>query len=408
MSLQKSYPFRRVSVDYMVHGISRVWWQLDAGFKDPGPYIFQVQVGGTGLAEADDWQNIGAPVVDGFYTTDNKSHSSGAVLVTHYRVTLTTPIGQYVSAPCPVTGELTEADWLVSREILRKERLRFNKVAIGGYLLKAFRYGVPCPRCRDKLTQEPSDTDCPVCYGTGFEGGYHPALPLQCWDLSPQVIQEDIDSNLKGSARENAYATARVIGFPGLNYLDIWVNGTSDERWSVLDIQIAAAVRGVPLVYQVKLGLLPLSNTAYHLPLINEESTPTPTLPIAGTGCVIVNSTHNGGDYRYITADNAPVASANVYVFTKKLFDSAFPDNPARYNAVAGTTTTTTGAWATNVNLEPGEYVLLYEKADKYGPDIKPLTVVEAAGVPPASSSSSSASSVVHGPVRKVNNFWDI
>lgn len=403
MSLQKSYPFRRVSVDYMVRGVSRIWWQLDAGFKDPGPYIFQVQVGGTGLPEADDWQNVGAPVVDGFYTTDDKQHSSGTVVVTHYRVTLTTPIGQYVSAPSPVVGELTEADWLVSREILRKERLRFNKVAINGYLLKAFRYGVPCPRCRDKLTQEPSDTDCPVCYGTGFEGGYHPALPLQCWDLSPQVIQEDIDTNLKGSARENAYATARVIGFPALNYLDIWVNDTSDERWSVLDIQIAAAVRGVPLVYQVKLGLLPLTNTAYHLPLTREESTPTPTLPIAGTGCVIVNSTHNGGDYRYLTAENTPVVDADVYVFTKKMFDSAFPDNPARYNAVAGTVTTTTGAWATNVNLEPGDYVLLYEKLDEYGPDIKPLTVVEAAGVP-----QSSSSSIPHGPARKVNNFWEI
>lgn len=406
MSLQKSYPFRRVSVDYMVRGTSRIWWQLDPSFKDPGPYIFQVQVGSTAIPEADDWQNVGAPVIGGFYTTDDSPHSSGTVLITHYRVTLTTPVGKYVSAPSPVSGELTEADWLISREILRKERLRFNKVAINGYLLKAFRYGAPCPRCRDKLTQEASDTDCPVCYGTGFEGGYHPALPLQCWDLTPQIIQEDIDTNLKGSARENAYATARVIGFPALNYLDIWVNGTSDERWSVLDIQIAAASRGVPLVYQVKLGLLPLTNTAYHLPLTREESTPTPTLPIAGTGCVEVTASHNGGDYRYLTVENTPVANANVYVFAKKLFDSAFPDNPARYNALAGTKTTNTGSWVNAVNLDPGEYVLLYEKPDEYGPDIKPLTVVKPDVHVPVGGSSSSSSA--HGPVRKVNHFWEI
>lgn len=418
MSLQKAYPFRRVSVDHMIHGVSRIWWQLEPAFNDAGPYTFRVQVGGTGLEEADDWRNIDPVIVNGFYGTDNKRHAFGTVLTPHYRVVLTTATGEYTSAPASTAGELGEEDWLKAREIIRKETVRNKKVAVSGYLLKAFRYGAPCPRCRDVLTQETADNDCPVCNGTGFQGGFHPPLPLQCWELSPPSISEDIDINLKGSTRENAYVTARVIGFPALNYLDIWVNSTNDERWSVLEIQVAAAIRGVPIVYQVKMGLLPFNNSAYHIPIVTADAPVAPRLPIPGTGCIEVRTAYNNEDLSYRTANNLPVADAKVYVFTHADYRAAYPANPPRTRAIAGTTTTSTGAFLSTLYLDPGMYALLYEKHGDYGPDVKQLTVLDPR-IPVFASSSSSTSSIAGSssssacavpvvPVRRVNTFWDI
>jgi len=408
MSLQKTYPFRRVSVDHMIYGTTRVWWQLEPEFNDPGPYVFQLQVGGTGLPEADDWQDIGEPVVNGYSALDNKRHDAGTVITAHYRLALTTPQGTYVSQPAASSGELAENDWVLSREIIRKETLRHRKISVGGYLIKAFRYGSPCPRCREALTQETSDSDCLVCFGTGYENGYHPALPLQCWDLSLQTIEEESDANLRGTTRDNALLSARVIGFPALNVRDIWVNGTSDERWVIRAVKVAAALRGVPLVYEIQMELLTISNIAYRIPLVSAESGPAISLPGVGTGCETVTSNYTGLDLRYLTAINTPVSGARVYAFTKAVADRAFPDHPPRHLAVAATVTNSTGAWADSLKLDPGDYVLLYEKADTFGPDTRPLTVIEPVCVQTSSSSSSCRPRQPVGPVRRVDTFWDI
>jgi hypothetical protein len=416
-SLQKTYPFRRVSVDHMIRGITRVWWQLDPRFHDPGPYIFQLQVGWTALNNADDWQDVGPPVTNAFYAVDTKREASGYVVTPHYRVALTTPIGHYLSMPAPCFGELDEADWLCAREIIRKEMLRHKKIAIEGYLLKALRHGAPCPRCIDKLTVEVSDTDCPICYGTSFEGGYHPPLPLQCWDLSPQTIAEDRNTDLKGTTRDKAYVTARVIGFPDLHYLDVWVNGTSDERWRIGEIQIVAALRGVPLIYNVTMGLLPVSNISYAVPITNLDELPNISLPIIGSGCIAVDTNYNNLDLRYLSPTDEPIVGAKVYIFTKSDFDNSYPTYPARHKAIAGTTINNLGAWTNSLLLDPGDYVILYEKHNEFGPDTQALTVNPIVCAPNLNDSSGESSSAanscsagcnVTGTKRQVNNFWEI
>lgn len=404
MSLQKSYPFRRVSVDHMLRGTTRVWWQLEPAFNDRGPYVFQLQTSDNGLPDARNWRAVGAPVTDTVYATDSEKRDSGVLLVTHYRVTLTTADGSYVSAPASCWGELNEKDWVTSREIIRKELLRHSQVSSGGYLLKIMRYGFPCQRCREKLTQETADSDCPICYGTNYTGGYHPPMALRCWDLTPQVIKEDSDDKLRGSTREQAVATARVIGFPGINYRDIWVNDKSDERWRVDDVEIIAAIRGVPLVYKVTLGLIPFTNIAYKLPL-DYGSVQYPTLPVPGTGCIIVTDTYGAEDLSYKTAENIPVSGAKVSAFAQKVFNDSIPQFPPRHLAAAITTTNAEGRWNTQMLLNPGAYVLLYEKENEYGPDVKQLIVNHHGGT---SSASSSSSASLSGPIRRVNNFWEI
>jgi len=265
MTQQRIFPFRRVSVDHMVRGVSRIWWQLDPLFNEPGPYVFQLQHGHTGLRDTTDWKDVGSPVVNGYNAFDPAWHEGGYDILSHYRIKLTTPSNVYISQAANCFGELTERDWLLSREIIRKEQLRHRLVSVSGYLVKPYRFGKFCTRCRDQLSQEILDSNCPVCSGTGYEVGYHPPLAMQCWDLSPEVIEEHVDNQVKGSTRENAYVSARVIGFPALNKNDIWVNGSNDERWRIETIQVLAELRGVPIVYNVKMGLLPFNNSVYAI-----------------------------------------------------------------------------------------------------------------------------------------------
>lgn len=437
MSQPRIFPFKRVSVDHMIRGVTRVWWQLDSAFNDTGPYSFQLQVGRTGLKDATDWKNVGEPVVDGYVALDPAWRESGYDNTVHYRVVLTTARTKYVSQAASCFGQLNERDWLIAGEIVRKEQVRNKLVASPGYLLKRMRYGKQCTRCLDPLTKEITDNDCPECGGTGFAVGWHPPLAMQCWDLSPQVIDEDVDNNAKGNTRNQPYVTARVIGFPAVNKWDVWVNANSDERWSVESIQIVAAIRNIPLVYQLKLGLLPFSNSAYAIEVGGEVVERTgPSLPVSGCGAITVDQDYLGPDSLiYQPEEGCPVVGATVLVFNKADFDAhGVTIDPAL--AVGSTTTRVNGRWSSSIRLDPADYVLLFEKLGEYGPDTFNLTVVDpSAGlsvqtdVPPetesptweepentnpASPSTDSSTSAEFPTLNKqtritgTNNFWDI
>ena len=377
----KIFPFRRVSVDHMVRGTTRVWWQLEPLFRDPGPHVYQLQVSKSGLPNAADWVDVGQPLTNAYVAYDPTWRLAGYALLTHYRVKLTTPTTTYVSNPVGCYGELNERDWVLAQEIVRKEQLRHKFVSTPGYLIKAMRFGKPCPRCRETLTQEVTDSRCPVCSGTGFEVGYHPPQPLQCWDLSLQTIDEEGDAESRGPTREGASVAARVIGFPALNKYDVWVNAASDERWIVDTIQVTAAIRNVPLVYQVKLDLAPFTDGIYAFEVGGEAATREPEYaevngPSVGCGAIDVNHNYNGNDrYAYISASGCPIVGANVYVFNKAIYDATGPQI-SRDLALAKTNTTANGRWTHHVNLNPGSYALLYEKTGEFGPDVDFITVI--------------------------------
>lgn len=381
------FPFRRVSVDHMVHGKTRVWWYLDPAFNDGGPYSFQLQYGRTGLKDATDWKNVGPPVVNGYTAYDPAWRESGYDKTIHYRVVLTTAQSVYVSQAANCFGELPEREWVLAREIIRKEQVRNRLVATPGYLIKPMRYGKLCTLCRDPLTKEVTDNSCPECSGTGFEIGYHPSLAMQCWDLSPAAINEELDAEMKGTTREQPYVEARVIGFPAINKYDIWVNATSDDRWVVDNIQVIAALRNVPIIYKLRLGLLPYSNPVYTIEIGGEDAERQgPTLPIKGCGSVVVDQDYLGPDSLiYQPVDGCPVAGANIYVFNRADFDE-YEFNINRTLAVATSTTRVNGRWGNSVKLDPGSYTLLYEKVGEFGPDVYNLTVTapESLQLPPS------------------------
>lgn len=391
--LTQPYPFNRVIPDNMIRGQTRIWWQMHPDFNDPGDHTFQLQFGRTGLNTAHDWVNVGTPVVNAYYATDDVQRDTGMVILAHYRLTLTTAAGTYVSSPVNPVGFLNKEDWTVSREILRKEKLRFRAVGCEGLILKRYRYGAKCLKCRDALTDEPAISDCPECNGTGFKIGYHPPAPAHCFDLSPQTFDEKQDADVRGTIRDNAIVTARVLAFPALQKYDVWVNAFSDERWIVHAIKHVAVKRSVPLVSEVRMHLAPFSHQVYRIEIGGEPADrESPALPGFGTGSVSVDHDYGGADELvYQNAAGCPVAGATILAFKKSIWDAAQPGMPDPAAATASTVTTANGRWAGALKLNPGQYVLVLEKTGEAGPDTHALTVT---ANPAASSSSSSSASL--------------
>lgn len=275
--------FKRVSVDCVIAGGSRISWELQPHFVDAGPYTFTVQVGHTGLDDADDWSLIGPAVVDTYYTIDYRKRIFGKTQETHYKVKLVTPSGTYYAEPVPCDGNLIKRDWLHAREIVRKETLRHSVLTSpAGYLLKARRYGPRCSVCADTYTEEVSNSNCASCYGTGFENGYFDPLPAVFADLSLENNREHRTAE-KGMDKSDVI-TARFIGDPQLYSYDVWVNKTSDERYYIHTIKTLAHVRGVGICYDAELRLAPFSDVIYTIPISRVDDEDTGTSPVCAAG----------------------------------------------------------------------------------------------------------------------------
>jgi hypothetical protein len=257
--------FKRITVDHVVVGGTRISWGLQDTFKDTGPYTYQLQVGETGVAGADDWTNVGAAQVDVFFIVDSTRHLYGNRLTHHYRLQLTTSSDSYTSKPAPVYGLLSKRDWLLARAIIRRELLRHEKKASpNGYLLRRKWTGtvVPDPDVVDPLTGEIVKVDNTSGEGTEFVGGYYAPVAMFV-DLSPETNHVQRDQN-RGAVND-LEVQGRAIAFPQLNRRDIWVSATSDRRYKVQRIQNVAEIRAVPLVVNLALRPIPFKDPAYDV-----------------------------------------------------------------------------------------------------------------------------------------------
>lgn len=248
-------------------GDTRVDWTLVPTFNDSGAYTFQLQVGRTGLADADDWTNIGSPVVNEYYALDSTKRVYGKFQWTHYRIKLTTADGVYYSKPTQSTGVLKAQDWNRAKEILRMERLRLVKSAgQEGYLLKRRLFGTECTVCVDPLTKDCKNGRCATCYGTTIVGGYFAPEPCFYVEQSTTSHHTKIDGS-RGTVDDAPVVTGRMINMPQVFSRDIWVDKHSDNRWMIHSVRSIVEIRGVPLILSCEMRLMPYSDIVYTIPI---------------------------------------------------------------------------------------------------------------------------------------------
>jgi len=411
MPQSENWPFRRLQVDHLFHGTTRVWWGIDPTFTDPGPYTYQLQAGYTGNNNALDWQDVGDPVTNAMCLEDDtiREHA-GKHQLTHYRVVLATDQGKFVSNPQGIHGNLDTKDWLTAREIIRKERLRMGLVSQDGFLLRKFHFGQQNRKNTDFLTDEITDSQHPESWGTAFQVGYHPPVPLEI-DFSEEswTFLRGGDNVRNYSSRHDEFI-GRTIAFPEFFKEDVWVDADTDERFKIHQWQATAALRGVPLVYSLKLRRVPSSDIIYKIPVDflsyqpgDEISTPgqggvlgNKSLPTSGNGCVMVDHDYDcPGVFIYQTEDCCFIDGATIHAFSKEDWTN---NMRLPQHAVATSHTTTGGTWTHTMKLNPGEYILVFEKCGEYGPDHACLTVHPPDLGPPPNPYCNTSSSIAADP----------
>lgn len=371
--------FDRVYVDHLFHGESRVWWRFGAEFKDPGPYVYRLQASYVGHVNALDWVDVSLP---GYNVSSlgyvNVREQTGKSMLTHVRVVLSTPRARYVSNGQPIWGNLSQRNFLLAKEVTRKEKLRLKSDGTRGYLIRRMRYGVEDSNVLVPIVGEIFDPTKRATYGTAFQIGYHPPIPLQV-DLTYGPLQEtrgqgDIQTN-DANPRQ---AMARMLAQPDCVLEDVWVNADTDDRYLISEANIVVSLAGVPIVKQATLSLMPRNHIVYKIPVSilsfdTETDFSAADHSQVGDGCVAVNHNYTTEDeLAYRDSACCGIAGATVRIFETDDYAAGRTDE---YAAVASTVTMFGGQWGHTINLNPGNYTVVFEKPGLYGPDAVPIVV---------------------------------
>jgi len=262
--------FDRVAVSHLVRGCTSVFWELTEDFYGVQPFEFQLQVSEAPHPVDDAWTDVGPPVIDQFLVQDNQRRAYGKINRTHYRVKLTEADGtEHFSDPTGMMGTLRKSDWNIARELLRQETLAFKSghSAQQGYLLKRRITGEDCPECLDHLTNEITDPNCRICWGTGKRCGYYYPVCNVWADFDPKTYRTHLDAGQSRGTVLDIVVRARMLNTWLLGEEDVWINQKTDDRYYIHTVQNVVEIRGIPIAANVELRPAPFTDIIYEIPV---------------------------------------------------------------------------------------------------------------------------------------------
>lgn len=235
-------------------------WEVSQGLADPGPWRFTVEEG-----ESPDgpWTTI-SPVLTVYGWTQANPRTVGKDEVLYYRVVMTTPVNTYTSTVIMPYGDLGRREFLIARELMRKELLAARKFeGVEGQLWMVSTFGPKCTACLDPITGMIRDGYCPACLGTGRAPPYHG--PYDMWfKFSTGQRKLEFNGDGKGTVQPANYKI-RCIGAPPIKTNDLVVDAGSGKRYYVDTVVVLAEVRRQPIVQELLAHEAPLSDVSYKV-----------------------------------------------------------------------------------------------------------------------------------------------
>lgn len=263
--------FDRVVVFPYVRGGTTATWWLHPLFNETGPYQFYLEWGEhpEDNAEDPDFVTVAGPTT-GNTLIDVQQRKFSKVEYGVYRVRLETGRGVHYSAAHLCAGNLVRHDYLIVKDIVRREFLGLQKLrGTRGILLSRKHWGELCPQCLDYQTGMVTDEQCPVCYGTKYVGGYH--APQDMW-MAEERLERRTRRDEPIGMNSNRTQLATTVAYPFLNTEDVWVSTQQDMRWFVQSCNDNSSFRGVPVLFNVELRLAPPSDIIYDVPIVQSTA----------------------------------------------------------------------------------------------------------------------------------------
>jgi len=278
--------FSRIQVATQPLGGTVVAWGLQLGFDPIGPLHFYVDFGRSATNE---WVPLNlTPLVDECFFVDPCQRGYDQLADYYYRVRLVTPEDKnqfgyakaYVSTPQQANGLWNKPDWLIARDITRKELLyqkkKVNQTS-AGVLLKRRRWGRNSPTTTEWDTEEILHTGAEIDYGTGKLGGYFRGVGFSVTFEAPwsRKFKADDQAGTVHAGDENPRSITRkgrALAYPFVERSDVYVRLDSGERFVVDKVASIAELGGVPLVVVLNLNLAPTTSIVYKIPLSGGSS----------------------------------------------------------------------------------------------------------------------------------------
>ena len=255
----------RISPNYL--GGFLYSWEVGGGFNDPAPWVFEVQKGPT--AEGP-WEVISPKLANVVAWRDSGGKNLyGKTNSLYFRVGMTTPGGRYFSHPVQPYGDLTRREYLLAREIIRRESLRAKVLAgveCDVYIRSIF--GPKCTYCIDPVTGDVRDSHCRKCLGTGRYPAYFGPHRMMM-SFSPDTTHSKVNSN--DGTHETKVFEALAIGNPVLKKGDVVVDPRQDKRYVIGNASVVSEVRRVACLQRLGFEEAPLSDPIYRLGNFTED-----------------------------------------------------------------------------------------------------------------------------------------
>lgn len=258
-------PFFEMIVKNSPMGGSMIVWGLKRDFHDPLPYQFELYWSETPTGG---FTRVDTPaLINTYWAVDPERRLFAVDIESYYAIRLVTPSGEYWSYASNANANWNKKDWLIAREICRKEFL-LNRKFTGwdGFLLKRKIWGIKCPRCADFDSQEPRDGHCLVCFGTGKDGGYWAPFPTFTYNMKdgPAAFKQHDDN--AAMVETLIFQNMRMLGYPHISTNDVFIHYGSGRRFFVRPVNIAAEIKGVPIIYTCELRQAPFTDVIYEFP----------------------------------------------------------------------------------------------------------------------------------------------
>lgn len=235
-------------------------WDVNTTLADPFPWKFVVEQSYTPY---DKFEPI-TPVLTNVYRyLETKRRMVSKDNVLHFRLKMTTPAGTYYSDMIDPHWQLNKTDFLICRRMMHDEFLgQRNHVGVLVNVWIRASCGPVCS-CVDPITHDVVKFDCPLCFGTGRQPGYHGPYTTWC-TFSPVKKQKGLQDDNTGPL--SAYETSgRMTGVPELKKEDIIVDKTTGRYYYVDVVSNDTEFRRVPIVQTVGLKQVPTSSPIYKL-----------------------------------------------------------------------------------------------------------------------------------------------
>lgn len=204
------------------------------------------------------WASI-AKVQDTYFFVDSTFDISGG-FETIYKLILNGTVEYVVNS---FIGALPKKDRLYIKALRRREALlQLKGGGRPGFLLKK-RLDQACSVCNGQA----SDLKCPICFGSGYSGGYYGPVEYNMLTVNPQADATRTTSPLGTFSSTND--STRGLAYPIIDEGDVWVEKFTDRRFFITG-KTELIFRGIPIIYtKIALSLAPPRSSVYNIDIKN-------------------------------------------------------------------------------------------------------------------------------------------